>query len=207
MAAEYIKLYDSNPEIKKIENIVKVLESGGVIIYPTDTVYGIGCDFTNAKAVQRVCKIKDTRPEALSFICFDLSQVSEYIRGMSTPVFKVIKKALPGPFTFILNANSNVPKVLNAKKKTVGIRVPDNNIIRELVHLLGKPIITTSIKDEDEVTEYSTDPELIFEKYEHLVDVVIDGGYGGNVASTVVNCSNDEFEVIREGLGDIDQFL
>ena len=132
MAAEYIKLYDSNPEIKKIENIVKVLESGGVIIYPTDTVYGIGCDFTNAKAVQRVCKIKDTRPEALSFICFDLSQVSEYIRGMSTPVFKVIKKALPGPFTFILNANSNVPKVLNAKKKTVGIRVPDNNIIREL---------------------------------------------------------------------------
>ncbi len=207
MAAEYIKLYEKNPESRKLEQIVKVLESGGVVIYPTDTVYGIGCDFTNAKAVQRVSKIKNTKPEALSFICYDLSQVSEYIRGMSTPVFKVIKKALPGPFTFILNANSNVPKVLNAKKRTVGIRVPDNNIIRELVHLLGKPIITTSIKDEDEVIEYSTDPELIFEKYGDLVDVVIDGGYGGNIASTVVNCSNDEFEVVREGLGDIDQFL
>ena len=207
MAAQFIKLYDSNPERSKLESIVKVLESGGVIIYPTDTVYGIGCDFTNAKAVQRVCKIKNTRPESLSFICYDLSQVSEYIRGMSTPVFKVIKKALPGPFTFILNANSNVPKVLNAKKKTVGIRVPDNNIIRELVHLLGKPIITTSIKDEDEIIEYSTDPELIFEKYKSLVDVVVDGGYGGNIASTVIDCSNDDFEVVREGLGDIDQFL
>ena len=207
MVAQFIKLYDSNPQRSKLESIVKVLESGGVIIYPTDTVYGIGCDFTNAKAVQRVCKIKNTRPEALSFICYDLSQVSEYIRGMSTPVFKVIKKALPGPFTFILNANTNVPKVLNAKKKTVGIRVPDNNIIRELVHLLGKPIITTSIKDEDEIVEYSTDPELIFEKYKSLVDVVVDGGYGGNIASTVIDCSNDDFEVVREGLGDIDQFL
>ena len=207
MAAQYIKLYEANPELRKLEQIVRVLESGGVIIYPTDTVYGIGCDFTNARAVQKVCRLKNTRPETLSFICYDLSQVSEYIKGMSTPVFKVIKKALPGPFTFILNANSNVPKTLNAKKKTVGIRVPNNNIIRELVRLLGKPIITTSIQDEDEVIEYSTDPELILEKYGELVDVVIDGGYGGNVASTVVDCSNDDFEVVREGLGDIDQFL
>ena len=163
MAAQYIKLYEANPELRKLEQIVRVLESGGVIIYPTDTVYGIGCDFTNARAVQKVCRLKNTRPETLSFICYDLSQVSEYIKGMSTPVFKVIKKALPGPFTFILNANSNVPKTLNAKKKTVGIRVPNNNIIRELVRLLGKPIITTSIQDEDEVIEYSTDPELILE--------------------------------------------
>ena len=207
MAAQYIKLYETNPERNKLEDIVKILESGGVIIYPTDTVYGIGCDFSNAKAVQRVCRIKNSKPESLSFICYDISQVSEYIRGMSKPVFKVIKKALPGPFTFILNANSSVPKVLNAKKKTVGIRVPNNNIPRELVRLLGRPIITTSIKDEDEVIEYSTDPELIFEKYEHLVDVVIDGGYGGNVASTVVDCSKDEFALIREGLGDLDEFL
>lgn len=207
MAAQYIKLYETNPERNKLEDIVKILESGGVIIYPTDTVYGIGCDFSNAKAVQRVCRIKNAKPESLSFICYDISQVSEYIRGMSKPVFKVIKKALPGPFTFILNANSSVPKVLNAKKKTVGIRVPNNNIPRELVRLLGRPIITTSIKDEDEVIEYSTDPELIFEKYEHLVDVVIDGGYGGNVASTVVDCSKDEFALIREGLGDLDEFL
>ncbi len=207
MAAQYIKLYETNPERNKLEDIVKILESGGVIIYPTDTVYGIGCDFSNAKAVQRVCRIKNSKPESLSFICYDISQVSEYIRGMSKPVFKVIKKALPGPFTFILNANSSVPKVLNAKKKTVGIRVPNNNIPRGLVRLLGRPIITTSIKDEDEVIEYSTDPELIFEKYEHLVDVVIDGGYGGNVASTVVDCSKDEFALIREGLGDLDEFL
>ena len=207
MAAQYIKLYDSNPDRNKLESIVKILESGGVIIYPTDTVYGIGCDFSNTKAVQRVCRIKNTKPQALSFICYDLSQVSDYIKGMSTPVFKVIKKALPGPFTFILNANSNVPKVLNAKKKTVGIRVPDNNIPRELVNILGRPIITTSIKDEDEIIEYSTDPELIFEKYKNLVDVVIDGGYGGNVASTVVDCSQDHFEVVREGLGDLDEYL
>lgn len=207
MAAQYIKLYDSNPDRIKLESIVKILESGGVIIYPTDTVYGIGCDFSNTKAVQRICRIKNTKPQALSFICYDLSQVSDYIKGMSTPVFKVIKKAFPGPFTFILNANSNVPKVLNAKKKTVGIRVPDKNIPRELVNILGRPIITTSIKDEDEIIEYSTDPELIFEKYKNVVDVVIDGGYGGNVASTVVDCSQDHFEVVREGLGDLDEYL
>lgn len=207
MAAEFIKLYEENPEIDKIDRVVDVLRSGGVIIYPTDTVYGIGCDFNNTKAVQRVCQIKNTKPQSLSFICYDISQISEYIKGLSTPVFKVMKKALPGPFTFILNASSKVPKVLNAKKKTVGIRVPDNNIPRELVRTLGNPIITTSIHDEDEVLEYSTDPELIFEKYENLVDVVIDGGYGGNIASTVVDCSNDDFDVVREGLGDIDQFL
>ncbi len=207
MAAEYIKLYEENPEIDKINRIVNVLKSGGVIIYPTDTVYGIGCDFSNVKAVQKVCQIKNTKPQSLSFICYDLSEISEYTKGLSTPVFKVMKKSLPGPFTFILNATSKVPRVLNAKKKTVGIRVPDNNIPRELVKSLGNPIITTSIHDEDEILEYSTDPELIFEKYQNLVDVVIDGGYGGNVPSTVVDCSGDDINVIREGLGDIDAFL
>ncbi|OEK03312.1 threonylcarbamoyl-AMP synthase [Roseivirga sp. 4D4] len=207
MAAELIKLYEENPEIDKIDKIVKVLKSGGVVIYPTDTVYGIGCDFSNNKAVQRVCQIKNTKPQALSFICYDLSEIAEYTRGLSTPIFKVMKKALPGPFTFILNASNSVPKVLNAKKKTVGIRVPDNNIPREIVKNLGNPIITTSIHDEDEILEYSTDPELIFEKYENLVDIVIDGGYGANVASTVVDCSQDDFEVVREGLGDINEYL
>lgn len=207
MSCEFIRLYEENPEEDKLDHIVSVLRDGGVIIYPTDTVYGIGCDFANAKAVQRVCRIKDTKPNSLSFICYDLSEISEYTKHLNTPVFKVMKKALPGPFTFILNANSQVPKVLNAKKKTVGIRVPNNNIPRQLVKRLGSPIITTSLRDEDEVIEYSTDPELIFEKYEKLVDVVIDGGYGGNVPSTIVDCSGDEFVLVREGLGDINQFL
>ncbi|HEY9117864.1 MAG TPA: L-threonylcarbamoyladenylate synthase [Roseivirga sp.] len=207
MPAEFIRLYEENPEPHKLDHIVRILRDGGVIIYPTDTVYGIGCDFSNVKAVQRICQIKNTKPQSLSIICYDLSEISEYTKHLSTPVFKVMKKALPGPFTFILETSSKVPKVLNAKKKTVGIRVPDNNIPRDLVKRLGNPIITTSIRDEDEVIEYSTDPELIFEKYENLVDVVINGGYGGNIPSTVVDCSGDYFEVIREGLGDIEAYL
>ncbi|MFY0594000.1 L-threonylcarbamoyladenylate synthase [Roseivirga sp.] len=207
MEAEFIRLYEENPEISKVDKIVKVLRSGGVIIYPTDTVYGIGCDFGNVKAVQRVCQIKNTKPQSLSFICYDLSEISAYTKGLSTPIFKVMKKVLPGPFTFILNASNRVPKVLNAKKKTVGIRVPDNNIPREIVKQLGNPIITTSIHDEDAVLEYSTDPELIFEKYRNLVDIVIDGGYGGNTGSTVIDCSNDELELVRSGLGDFDDLL
>jgi len=207
MSAAFIKLYEENPEQHKIDEIVKVLQRGGVIIYPTDTVYGIGCDFFNAKAVQKVCQIKNIKPQNLSFICYDLSEISEYVRSLTTPVFKVMKKALPGPFTFILHSSSKVPKVLGAKRKTVGIRVPDNNIPRMIVNELGNPIITTSIHDEDEVIEYSTDPELIYEKYKNLVDVVIDGGYGGNVGSTVINCTDDDFEVVREGLGDIDLYI
>ncbi len=207
MSCELIKLYEENPQESKLDHVVDVLRGGGVVIYPTDTVYGIGCDFSNSKAVQRICQIKDTTPKSLSFICYDLSEISEYTRGLSTPVFKLMKKALPGPFTFILNANSQVPKVLNAKKKTVGIRIPDNNIPRMLVQKLGNPIITTSLKDDDQILEYSTDPELIFEKYRNEVDLVIDGGYGGNVASTIIDCSDDEFEVVREGLGDINEFI
>lgn len=207
MSATFIKLYAENPEQHKIDEIVKVLRNGGVIIYPTDTVYGIGCDFSNSKAVQRVCQIKNIQPQSLSFICYDLSEISSYVKNLSTPVFKVMKKALPGPFTFILNSSNSVPKVLNAKRKTVGIRIPDNNIPRLIVKELGNPIITTSIHDEDEIIEYSTDPELIYEKYKNLVDLVIDGGYGSNVASTVVNCANDEFEIVREGLGDLDLYI
>jgi tRNA threonylcarbamoyl adenosine modification protein (Sua5/YciO/YrdC/YwlC family) len=209
MPAEFIRLYEENPEDKKIDQIVEVLRNGGVIIYPTDTIYGMGCDIFNQKAVQRVAQLKGLKPEKANFsiICSDLSNISEYVRNLGTPVYKVMKKALPGPFTFILNASSKVPKILNTKKKTIGIRVPDNKIPRLIVERLGNPIITTSIRDEDELIEYSTDPELIYEKFKNQVDIVIHGDYGQNVASTVVDCSGDEIEVIREGLGNIDDFL
>lgn len=209
MAAVFIKLYPENPDPRKISQVIDVLQKGGVIIYPTDTVYGMGCDIFNQKAIERIGLIKGVKPkkEHFSFICYDLSNISEYTRSLSTPVFKLMKKALPGPFTFILAANNKVPKLLNSKKKTVGIRVPDHSIPRLLVKELGQPILTTSIRDEDDVIEYSTDPELIYEKYKDLVDVVIDGGYGNNVASTVVDCSTDQIEVIREGLGEISEII
>lgn len=208
MAAEFIKLYQENPEQSKIDKIVSALRNGAIIIYPTDTVYGMGCDIFNQKAVERICQIKGIKPEKnnFSFICYDLSHISEYAKHINTSLFKVMKKALPGPFTFILDSSHRVPKILNAKKKTVGIRVPDNNIPREIVKELGNPIITTSIKDEDEVIEYSTDPELIYEKYKNIVDIIIDGGYGGNIPSTVIDCTQDQLEVVREGLGDISQY-
>lgn len=209
MTAELIKLYEENPDQKKMDRIIEVLQNGGVIIYPTDTVYGIGCDIFNQKAVERVCRIKGINPAKnnLSFICYDLSDISSYVKHLSTPVFKVMKKALPGPFTFILESNSSVPKILNAKKKSVGIRIPDHNIPRTIVKQLGNPIITTSIHDDDDVIEYSTDPSLIYEKFINLVDIVIDGGYGDNIASTIVDCTQDSFEILREGKGDIEQYL
>ncbi len=204
-----IKIYNDNPYPKAIEQAVDILRKGGVIIYPTDTVYGIGCDITNQKAIERVCQIRGLKPEKanLSFICYDLTDISQYTKPFDTPVFRVLKKALPGPFTFIFNASGQVPKLLSSKKKTVGIRVPDNNIIRELVRQLGHPIVTASIHDDDEIIEYSTDPELIYEKYQDKVDMVIDGGYGDNVASTIVDVTNGEFEIIREGKGDLDLYL
>lgn len=204
-----IKLYEDNPNPKTIEQIVKVLKDGGVIIYPTDTVYGIGCDITNQKAIERVCQIRGIKTDKanLSFICYDLTDISQYTKPFNTTIFRVVKKALPGPFTFIFNASNQVPKLLSSKKKTVGIRVPDNNIVREIVKVLGNPIVTTSIRDEDDIIEYSTDPELIYEKYENLVDLVIDGGYGDNVASTVVDTTTGEFEIIREGKGDLSSLL
>lgn len=209
MSAELIKLYPENPDPRKIQKIVEVLRDGGVIIYPTDTIYGMGCDIHNQRAVERIAQIKGIKPKKhnFSFICYDLSNISEYTRALSTPVFKVMKKTLPGPYTFILEANNNVPKILNSNKKTVGIRVPDHSIPRLLVKELGSPILTTSIRDEDEVIEYSTDPELIYEKYRDLVDIVIDGGYGQNVASTILDCTGGEIEIIREGLGSVDDLF
>lgn len=204
-----IKIYEDTPNPKAIEQAVDILKKGGIIIYPTDTVYGIGCDITNQKAIERVCRIRGIKPEKsnLSFICHDLTDISTYTKPFDTPVFRVLKKALPGPFTFIFNASGQVPKLLSSKKKTVGIRVPDNNIIRSIVRELGNPIVTTSIHDEDEIIEYSTDPELIYEKYQELVDLVIDGGYGDNIASTVVDLTSGNFEIIREGKGQLEEYF
>lgn len=204
-----VRIYDNNPNEKSIQQVVDILKKGGVIIYPTDTVYGIGCDITNQKAIEKVCEIRGLKADKanLSFICYDLTDISLYTKPFDTTVFRVLKKALPGPFTFIFNASSQVPKLLSSKKKTVGIRVPDNNIVREIVRLLGNPIVTASIRDEDDILEYSTDPELIHEKYENLVDLVIDGGYGDNVASTVVDLTEGEFEIIRAGKGNLEEYL
>ncbi|SIO16485.1 L-threonylcarbamoyladenylate synthase [Algoriphagus halophilus] len=209
MAAEFIRLYEENPDPRRISQIVNILRDGGVIIYPTDTVYGLGCDITNVRAVEKICRIKGINPKKhnFSFICADLSNIAQYTRVISKPVFKMMKKAFPGPFTFILEANTQVPKILHSNKKTVGIRVPNHSVPRMIVEELGQPLLSTSIRDEDEVIEYSTDPELIFEKYEHLVDVVIDGGYGQNVGSTILDCLGDEVEIVRQGLGNVDDII
>jgi tRNA threonylcarbamoyl adenosine modification protein (Sua5/YciO/YrdC/YwlC family) len=204
-----IKIYPDNPNEKVIQQVVDVLRKGGIIIYPTDTVYGMGCDISNSKAIEKICKIRGIKPEKanFSFICYDLSHISDFTRQIDNETYRVIKKALPGPFTFIFNANKNVPKLLSSNKKTVGIRVPDNTIARAIVQILGNPIISTSIHDDDEIMEYSTDPELIHEKYEDIVDLVIDGGYGDNEPSTIVDCSVGDFTIIRQGKGNLDQFL
>ena len=201
-----IKIYPENPNPKAIQQVVDCLENGGVVIYPTDTIYGIGCDIFKQKSVERITSLLGNAKKKtnFSFICSDLSHLSDYTRQISNNVFKAMKRVLPGPFTFILEANNNVPKLLQSNKKTVGIRVPDNNIVREIVRQLGHPILSTSVKDDDEVVEYTTDPELIYEKYGDVVDIVIDGGYGDNVPSTVVDCTNGELEVIREGKGDVE---
>lgn len=209
MAAELLKIHPDNPEQRKIDKVVEVLRNGGVIIYPTDTIYGIGCDIFNQRAVERVCQIKGVKADKtqLSFICQDISHISEYVRSLSTPVFKVMKKALPGPYTFLLESSTKVPKIINAKKKTVGIRVPDHPIPRMLVEQLGHPIITTSIHDNDSIKAYTTDPEEIFERFKKLVDIVIDGGIGHNMPSTVVDCTGGTFEVVRQGAGDLTPYL
>lgn len=203
--AQFVKIYNDNPNPREIEKVVKVLQNGGLIIYPTDTVYGLGCDITNNKAMEKLARIKGVKLEKanFSFVCNDLSHLSDYVKQIETPVYKILKRALPGPYTFILPGSTNLPKSFK-KKKTVGIRVPDNNIARTIVQQLGNPIASTSIRDEDEVIEYTTDPELIFEKWQNLVDIVIDGGYGDNHASTIIDLTKDEPEVIREGKGSID---
>jgi tRNA threonylcarbamoyl adenosine modification protein (Sua5/YciO/YrdC/YwlC family) len=203
--AQFIKIYEDKPNEAAIARVVKVLKDGGLVIYPTDTVYGLGCDITNTKALERIAKIKGVKLEKanFSFICHDLSNLSDYVRQVDTATFKLLKRSLPGPYTFILPGNTNLPKEFK-KKTTVGIRIPDNSIALEIVRQLGNPIVSTSIRDEDEVIEYTTDPELIFEKWQNLVDMVIDGGYGDNVGSTIIDLSGDEPIVVREGKGSLD---
>ncbi len=198
-----IRIFNENPNEKHIRKIVDMLEEGAIIIYPTDTVYAMGCDIKASKSIEKIARFKELNPKNpdLSLIFHDMSQLSEYTIIRDNTVFKLLKRNLPGPFTFIVQANSQIPKMFKNKKKTVGIRIPDSNIILELVRELGRPIITTSIHDPDEIIEYTTDPELIHEKYSDFVDVVIDGGFGNNEASTVVDCTGDEFEIIRQGLG------
>jgi len=203
--AEFIRIFEENPNPKEIKRVVEVLRKGGLVIYPTDTVYGLGCDITNTKALEKIARIKGVRLAKAnwSFICTDLSNLSDYVRQIDTATFKILKRSLPGPYTFILPGNNNLPKEFK-KKKTVGIRVPDNSIVKALVEELGNPIVSTSIRDEDDVLEYTTDPELIYEKWNNLVDIVIDGGYGGNVGSTIIDVSTGSPEVVREGKGSLD---
>lgn len=205
--AEFIKIYEENPNPKAISKVISVLKKGGLIIYPTDTVYGLGCDITNSKALDRIARIKGVKLEKanFSFICYDLSNLSDYVKQINTSVFKVLKRALPGPYTFILPGARTLPAAFK-KKKTVGIRIPDNTIALALVKALGNPIVSTSIHDEDSIIEYTTDPELIFEKWASLVDIVIDGGYGDNVPSTVIDFSNEEPVIVREGKGSLEIF-
>ncbi|WP_298533892.1 L-threonylcarbamoyladenylate synthase [uncultured Algibacter sp.] len=205
--AEFIRIYEENPNPKEIEKAVKILKRGGLIIYPTDTVYGLGCDITNIKALEKVARIKGVKLEKsnFSFVCHDLSNLSDYVKQIDTSVFKILKRALPGAYTFILPGSKSLPHPFK-KRKTVGIRVPDNNIALEIVKQLGNPIISTSIHDEDDILEYTTDPELILEKWDSLVDLVIDGGYGDNEPSTIVDLSEDNPIVIREGKGDLEIF-
>ncbi len=203
--AVYLGIHPVNPSERLLRKAVEILENGGVIIYPTDTVYGIGCDITKPKAVERVVKIKGEKHDKtnFSFICYDIKHITEFTKPLDNNIFKLLKRNLPGPFTFILEANNNVQKILKTNKKTVGVRVPDNNIIREIVKMLGNPILTTSLKNDDEIIEYTTDPELIFEDYENIVDLVIDGGYGNNVPSTVVDCTGEDWIIVRQGMGEL----
>jgi tRNA threonylcarbamoyl adenosine modification protein (Sua5/YciO/YrdC/YwlC family) len=203
--AELIKIYEDNPNQRELKRIADAMRGGALVIYPTDTVYGLGCDITNKTALEKIARIKGVKLEKanFSFICKDLSNLSDYVSQIDSHTFKILKRNLPGPYTFILPSNNNLPAVFK-KKKTVGIRVPDNTIAIELVKLLGNPIISTSIKDEDEVIEYTTDPSLIVEKWDKLVDFVIDGGYGGNIGSTIIDLTGDEPVLVREGKGSVE---
>ena len=204
--AEFIKIYNDNPDPRAIDKVAAVLKKGGLVIYPTDTVYGLGCDIHNNKALEKIALLKGVKIEkaTFSFICNSLSHLSDYVKQIDSSTFKILKRALPGPYTFILPGSKSLPKVFK-KKKTVGIRIPDNTITQSIVKVLGNPIVSTSIRDEDEILEYTTDPELIFEKWGKFVDLVIDGGYGGNSASTVIDLTNEPI-IVREGKGSIDIF-
>jgi tRNA threonylcarbamoyl adenosine modification protein (Sua5/YciO/YrdC/YwlC family) len=201
-----VKMYNENPDPRHVRNISEILRDGGIIIYPTDTVYGLGCDIYNASAIEKVARIKGVKADKanFSFIVSDLSHLSNFTRFVSNDVFRLMKSLLPGPYTFILNANSSVPKILKTKKKTVGIRIPDNDIILEIVRDLGNPILTTSIHDSDDIIDYTTDPEILYDNFKDRVDVVIDGGFGGNIPSTIIDCTGDIPEIIREGAGKVE---
>lgn len=203
-----LKIYPENPDPRKIQMVIDCLRNGGVIIYPTDTVYSIGCDIMQPKAVERVAAIKGVKVEKANFsiVCSDLSNISDYTKPFTTEVYKLMKKSLPGPFTFILNAGNKVPRIFQNRKKTIGIRVPDNAIIRDLVQEYGNPLIASSVYDDDEIIEYTTDPELIYENYINMVDIVIDGGNGGNIPSTVIDCTGSDIEIIRQGKGILEDF-
>lgn len=201
-----LEIFPQNIDMRKINQVIACLQNGGLVIYPTDTVYGLGCDIFNKAAVEKICKIKGVKIEKMnfSFICYDLSHISDYTQNVDTPTYKLMKHCLPGPFTFILKANNSIPKLFKNNKKTVGIRVPDNEIACTIVKELGHPIITTSIHHEDDIIDYITDPLAIYERYENLVDIVIDGGIGGYHPSTVIDCTQGEPIIIREGLGKLD---
>ena len=205
--AELLRIYSENPNPKEIKKVVDVLKRGGLVIYPTDTVYGLGCDATNLKAVEKIAKIKGVKLEKskFSFICKDLSNLSDYVKQIDSTTFKILKRALPGPYTFILPSSKKLPHPFK-KRKTIGIRVPDNPITLEIVEQLGNPLISSSIRDEDIVVEYTTDPELILEKWKNTVDLVVDGGYGSNEASTIIDLSQGAPVVVREGKGDLEIF-
>ncbi len=210
MPALFLPIHPKNPEPRKIKQVVDCLQEGGIIIYPTDTIYGLGCDLHNSRAIERICQVKQINPKKanLAFICYDLSHISEYARNLSNATFRLMKKALPGAFTFVLPATNKVPKILDNNRKTVGIRIPNHPIPRQIVLELGNPIITTSLhNDEGESINYINDPELIYEKFKNQVDIIIDGGMGGIQPSTIVDCTNDDFEIIRQGAGNLDEYL
>lgn len=198
-----LEIHPDNPDERKIRQVVECLLDGGVIVYPTDTVYSFGCDMLNNKAVERVARLKNIKVEKANFslVCYDLSHITEYSKQLSNPVFKLMKSVLPGPFTFILESGRAIPKIFSERKKTIGIRVPDNNIARAIVATLGHPIIATSVHDDDEILEYTTDAELIHQKFEKLVDIVIDGGPGSFDVSTIIDCTGDEIAIVRQGKG------
>ncbi len=200
-----LKIHPENPSERQISRVAETLRKGGIVIFPTDSVYGLGCDINQPKTAEKIAQIKNKKLSEANFsiICHDLSHISDYTRQMSNTTFKLMKKNLPGPFTFILEANNRVPKLFQTKRKTIGIRIPDNSIPAEIVKHLGNPIITTSILDDDDIIEYTTDPELIHERYNKVVDIVVDGGYGNNVPSTVINCTGDEIEIVRQGIGEL----
>lgn len=205
MAAIFLEIHPENPEKRKIQQAVDIIRNGGLVIYPTDTLYGLGCDITKNKAVERICRIKGIKPQkaSFSFICSDLSNISYYTKPFSNSIYKIMRKNLPGPFTFILKASTQVPKMLKNNRKTVGIRVPNSPIVSDLLQHLEHPIMSTSIKKDDDITPYPTDPYEIYETYKHQVDLVIDGGFGDHTPSTVVSCLGDEPEILREGLGEL----